>query len=76
MTEQAKRTIRVRNYTRTVPIKAVTFSCTVCGRRGVNEQYPGQTPKYCPSCGESAKRTFAKLRQQRRRAALRGLKRG
>jgi hypothetical protein len=39
--------IQVETYTRTIQMRAVTFTCAHCGQETTIQQYPGYPPRYC-----------------------------
>lgn len=61
-------------YTRTVRLRAVTFTCTICGRTATEWHYPSGRIKYCSeacraiSAAQKHEARVAKQREKRRSA--------
>jgi endogenous inhibitor of DNA gyrase (YacG/DUF329 family) len=50
-------------YTRTVKMREVTFTCTICGQTVTRQHYPSGRIKYC---SEACKAVSAEQRQEQR----------
>jgi hypothetical protein len=60
-------TITVRNHTRTLRERPVTFRCEWCSNQGTEMRLPGPAPRYHADCKQEAQNSIAQKRMKRMR---------
>ncbi len=57
----------MKQLTRTITERPVTYTCEWCSQERTETRYPGPKPRYCPECKTEAQNALAAGRMRRMR---------
>ena len=57
----------MKQHTRTIKERPITYTCEWCSAERTEMRYPGPKPRYCPECKTEAQNALAAGRMRRMR---------